>query len=791
MKGWWTRWQRDRVILQGKTTALAAFRRAIFWWLGDSAATGFSPRNLLLAAFIAGTVLGWHQQFVLSAVLVTVGGLGFHHHARTITAGFAAGLLIGHAAHREPPPVSTATALLTVEVAGLPVRMAGVWWIDTKVISAGHAEVPATPLEPGDRVRLELRGNGSSGTNPWRWVRTDRLTTRARVYPLVPSFNPGAFDRDRYLAQKGFRARAVADLLPDGDGGPAIVRTPSAHWIAALDRFRLAAGRELNRHGPGGRLLAALALGLRNGVDPATTRQMNRLGLAHLLSISGVHFTMFAIWVILLIELVLGRSQSITLRLPVRRIAVGLAVPVLFSYTVLTGAQTGTVRAFIMFLAASGAVIAGRRHAMADALLLAAALMLLHDPSQAGDLSFQLSFLSMLGIALVPSVSAGAAESAAVHPLRKLVTGSVVMSAAATLLTAPLVISTFHQLPLSGLAANAVILPVIETALLPAGVIGTLAAGILPDTLRPYLPGLLGPICQGLDGLIRTGDRWLPGPLPLGAPPATATAVFYLLAALSALALRNGRTLPAFLTVILATTVLVFACHRSAAHERITVLDGPHSPGLVWMRPGTPPLWLYPGTRQPPNSLLRTVHETLAHHGVREEVIFLAPRLRMAERSRFHWRDQGFRRTGPEETAGGIEPVTVSGETLAVILNAGGRRVLADFTGTRWRPALIRPWGRVDGWVCLAAGCSTPAAASREETPIVMAGPKPGRMDRPALWTRTHGQVVLEPARNGFAVQTARMRPRTGRAGRSERQPDHPVVDPVGHQPHDPHDQRQ
>lgn len=153
-----------------------------------------------------------------------------------------------------------------------------------------------------------------------------------------------------------------------------------------------------NEHAdPARALLAALVLGQHDpGYDEAYD-PFRRVGLAHLLAISGLHLAILAAAAAWLLRAI-GPGWR------VEAIGVAVAVGLLL---VIVPARTPIVRAGIMVLALLGARALGRRHDPLAVLAWTALAIALWNPYQVFDLGYQLSFgLVAALIALAPRTHA-------------------------------------------------------------------------------------------------------------------------------------------------------------------------------------------------------------------------------------------------------------------------------------------------------------------------------------------------------------------------------------------------
>lgn len=710
------------------------------------------PRNVTLALLMTGICLGWFRAFTEAAVVALLctlpAGMSQRHRSSLFLAAVGAGIFLGA---RASAPAGTSitggVAAVEAEITALPSRSGGIYRVDARVISISEtASGEPTGLSAGDLVRIELFRNGSPDNrlaNPRRWVRNDRIRFRGTVRVLEPRLNPGSFDRDRYLEQEGFRAR-ITSIDPD-----TLTLVPGTGLLSRLDHFRSRAGRQFAAFGEGGALLSALTIGLRDEVGPVLRQQMNRQGLAHLLSISGVHFTLFAFWIVFTIESLLLFFPALVRRHPTRRIAIAVSLPVMVLYTLLTGVQTGTLRALIMFTVSALATITGRATKMFDSLMLAGAMMLAAEPRLAQDLSFHLSFLSMLGIAFVPTLREDSVRTGFLH----LVKISAAVSFAATLCTAPLVMTTFHHLPLNGIIANTMLLPVIEGVLLPLGMTAAITMFFSID-LPMTTSYLVGPASDALARIISLADQIFPGPIRTGSPGSVTLMLYFAGLAIAAVAATNGRKANALVAAAGSVATLLLLSRTPAFGDKALILDGSGRNGAILLRSDEKPLWIYPGNAPPQRRQIAIVDEVLSHHAIFGEVLLLAPEIRDRPGEIFHFRGRPLRTVGPKDISG--TALFTDGTRTGLLAEIGTITAVIDWSGGAWKAGTVRSWNSPAAWICLGSECRPPREFVRSGLPVAVSGKPRNRTPPHALWTRTWGQIELLPAPSGAVLRTAR-----------------------------------
>ncbi len=280
---------------------------------------------------------------------------------------------------------------------------------------------------------------------------------QGRIYhPSGPS-NPDGYDFREELLRKGIRAGiyGMTDLtvsVPD--------RFSFAGWTAALRhalRVRLIAvlGEET------GEYASAMLLGTRSFLPREDRTAFSRLGVAHLLSVSGFHTGVLVALLSLLFRL---------LCLP-RKVRLWLYAAALLLYSALCGWSQPVLRASLLVLLAEEGRLLNRPRLLTHLLCAAFLVLLFLSPVQLTGLSFLLSFGAVAGLALItPFLSA--LLSPARPSFRRLWQGlSAGLGAQAGILLPELY--AFQELPLLGLLVN---IPMIA---LGSGLIGLYWAVLL------------------------------------------------------------------------------------------------------------------------------------------------------------------------------------------------------------------------------------------------------------------------------------------------------------------------
>ena len=359
-------------------------------------------------------------------------------------------------------------------------------------------------------IRIRLRSNDTTQPVPGQMVRV-RAMLREPGAPTAP----GAWDFQRSaffsgLGGSGF-ALGLAELLP-GEPGPA---PPLAGLRALLDAHVAA-----TIPGAAGAIAAALLTGTQSAIPPAEMAAMRDSGLAHLLSVSGLHMAIVMGVVFASLRLSLSMIPYLALRLPSKSIATVAALAAGAFYMVLTGSQVPMQRCFAMATFVTLALLAGRRALALRPIALAAAAVILLAPAEALGPSFQMSFAAVLALIVGHEAwRTPLSEFRQRHPgfaarSAVMLAGVVLTSMLAGAATAPFGLHHFGRLQVYGIVANALAVPLTSFLVMPAGLLAMLLMPLGLDALPLIVMG------WGVEGILLVA-RWVaawPGAAPAFVP---------------------------------------------------------------------------------------------------------------------------------------------------------------------------------------------------------------------------------------------------------------------------------
>ncbi len=369
------------------------------------------------------------------------------------------------------------------------------------------AGTPTAPLpEAIKRVRITLRGDA-----PRVPVGAD-VRLRALLSPPSGAAVPGGLDLARRLWFDGIGGTGVAlgpvQILALPPPGPAL-------W---LEQRRAALQAMITARVPGeaGAVSAAFVTGQQGAIPPVTAQAMRDAGLAHLLSISGVHIAVVVAGTALLARSLLALWPWLALRVPLPTLALGLGAVAGIAYTLLAGAQIPTVRSAIGASIVVLGMMLGRQALSLRLLAAAAVAILVWRPEALLGASFQLSFAAVTAIVALYESRLGRWLTAVREDdgwWQRLLRGAASLLASgvvAELVLSGIGLYHFGRGGFYGIAANLLAIPWTSFVVMPALLLALLAEGLglawfwpLAGWAMQWLIGLAD-FTASLPGAVRT-----------------------------------------------------------------------------------------------------------------------------------------------------------------------------------------------------------------------------------------------------------------------------------------------
>jgi ComEC/Rec2-related protein len=411
----------------------------------------------------------------------------------TIAFGFAlviCGALLAEGQIRRHTPVlldTSVTTRLTGIVEEREVGPAGDWRYIVSVVTTAEPRLKRPPT----MVSLTTR----SGHEPFSIGET--VAGRARLSPPSGPALPGTFDFAFSSYFRGIGAVGYFLGTPEravwGEGEKLEWRLAASRWLQALrtgatDRIRNVIG------GDAGAFAAAVITGERRGMSEETVEALQISGLAHIISISGLHMALAAGLFFVGVRVILSVSVGLNHAVPVKKVAAFGALLAATAYLMISGGQVSAVRAYVMMAVMLVAVMLDRPAISLRNLAVAALVIVVIEPSEVVGPSFQMSFAATA--ALIAGYAAWRdnrpddgflPQNLLPKPARYLLAlfgGILLSSLIGGLSTAAFAVDYFHRFGIYSMPANLAAMPVVSFIVMPMALIAMI---LMPFGLD-YLP---------------------------------------------------------------------------------------------------------------------------------------------------------------------------------------------------------------------------------------------------------------------------------------------------------------
>lgn len=329
------------------------------------------------------------------------------------------------------------------------------------------------PAQTPRFVRFSFKGD--LGFTPGRAV-----ACRAILSPPPRPVVPGdyEFHRDAWFQQLGGVGFSIGRCQPLAIRPPSTPADTLFNWLGAVRRALAEKVNEAAGAGGGG-MSAAMVSGDRSFITPEDAEALRLSGLAHLLSISGVHMVLVGGMIFFLVRATWPLVEPLALRVPTVRAAAVAAIIACTLYFAISGMEVATQRAYVIALIGFSAKVFDRPALSLRSLAIAMAIVVVLQPEAVVTPGFQMSFSA--SAALIALYEVWPRLSGAERPGIFTRVGGWFVAAAATsfvasLATMPFALHHFDRAALFSVIANIVTTPIITLWTTPAAALAAIAA---------------------------------------------------------------------------------------------------------------------------------------------------------------------------------------------------------------------------------------------------------------------------------------------------------------------------
>lgn len=334
------------------------------------------------------------------------------------------------------------------------------------------------PSLKGRQITIANIINNSDNLSKVRINISDQLTTeinqgdiislKAKLFPLTNSVLPYSFDFGFYMYLDGV----------DGSGyaltAPVIIEKKINKLQGFIHKIRMKIYQRLVEvlGAAEGNFVAAILIGETKAIPVKISQNMRDTGVAHILSVSGLHLSLVAMIFFTISRALLNCSNFLAYNFNVKIIAACISIMGSFLYLQISGNNIAATRAFIMTAIFMTSVILGRSIYPMRSVVCAAFLILLFLPEYILHPSFQLSFTAVLclisGYELYMRNSQIFGRTVGIiSSIKMYIFTNIYTSFLASIITAPYVIYHFYKFANYSVLMNLIAVPLMSFFMMP------------------------------------------------------------------------------------------------------------------------------------------------------------------------------------------------------------------------------------------------------------------------------------------------------------------------------------
>lgn len=289
------------------------------------------------------------------------------------------------------------------------------------------------------------------------------------IQRINKTINPYVFDYYAYAKRKGIshriRTSSKSGYIHQGTEKPGLY---FAHRIRSSISVRFLSVLGVEK----GSLVNGFLLGMKNEIPEPLSAMFRQLGISHLLAVSGLHVGLIVLVVFQLLSL---------FKLP--RVARTLILACfLCFYCRLSGAAPSVIRSSLMSVLLLAAPVFHRSYYAMNAVAASAFILLMAKPFYIQEVGFLFSFAAVFGILIAYKSLKNLLHLKTGNKLFRYCYDMLLVSAAASLFTAPFALYYFNTLQLASLLLNIIAIPLTFCVMITA----MLSIPFL------FLPGIIG-----------------------------------------------------------------------------------------------------------------------------------------------------------------------------------------------------------------------------------------------------------------------------------------------------------
>lgn len=336
-----------------------------------------------------------------------------------------------------------------------------------------------------NKIKVSLRGENSLVL-----LKNDIINLRAKLFPLSSVLLPSGYDFGLYSYLNGVEATGFALRTPK------VTRPHLDDFYDKIQNTRSFVYQKLISvmGSMEGNFVAAILIGETKAINNQMADNMRNSGIAHILSVSGLHLSLVAMIFFISSRFLLNCSNYLSYKINVKITAGIISILGSFGYLLLSGSNIAATRAFIMTFFVILAIIFERSSYPLRSVMIAGMLILLFSPEYVMHPSFQLSFSAVLclisGYEIYIRHQKILGKSKGIFASVKLyIFSNIYSSFLGSIVTAPFVIYHFYKFATYSILMNLLAVPLMSFFMMPLAIISLI---LMPFNISDFSLNLLG-----------------------------------------------------------------------------------------------------------------------------------------------------------------------------------------------------------------------------------------------------------------------------------------------------------
>ena len=402
----------------------------------------------------------------------------------------------------------------------------------------------------GEKIRTKIRISFKSGNSYFEENLSKMLSFKCIVEKPKGARNPGGFDYADYLHKRGILGTSYI-----GDGTIINVEKDVYSNILIVwgRNIRKEASKRVKEAMPSdeANVLTAMTFGDEETLDESYEEKFREAGVSHILVVSGGNVLVISTMIFFLLKLLKVK----------RKTRIIFCILGIFVFIMICGFSVSAVRGGIMATIMLTSFLVLREKDSISSLMVSGIIILILMPYSIYDVSFLLSFSSVLSIILLNPIIMEKFSKV----LPKWLVAALSVSLSAQIGTIPIVIYYFNTLNLMSIITNVLIAPIFSVVPI-IGIILALFGGVLEFT--SFITGpLVSIMLKIIDVMSRVSSFLIPDPSVLS------IIAYYVGVAIVFLKMKKFKFVNLIFVLVLSYFILITPYYFSNNKAKIYFLD--------------------------------------------------------------------------------------------------------------------------------------------------------------------------------------------------------------------------